>query len=872
MNPSPRPYAALIALLLLATATRLFAIQAQSIWFDEGWSAYAAVQADLAAAANADATNPPLYYALLHGFARFAGHSELALRFFSLLLGLLTIPLAYQLGRRIGGARAAWYGAALVALSPLLGWASHEARMYTLLAVLVLIAALAWHALRVRPSMRWWAALWVAELLLLYAHNTGPVIVLWLNGATLIAWLIGPRRPAFIPWVAGQIGVGLLWLPYFAARFLSLAEANSAIRTAPRVDFALWEALWAGPWSLTGAEPFIAAVALFTIPLLIVGAWWTRGGRWALVHTALLTGGLLLGLALLGNEAHGRYLVMIAPLPLLAIGAGVAHLPARGLRWAALAIFATGFVFALARAQDPAYQHDDVRGMVAHYARTLGPGDSVVAWSYADRYDLWYYWDRLGVTAARITLPEGASREAALPLLPTEGAVALNIWYTQRADYRGMLGCLLEHGADQPPAIFTTYGMSSAHYATAAESVAFATFDLAVMGDGSALAVGVERGTIPPLTADRALCHPVTLRLERPTSAELKAALIARNALGWEIARADAIFATDNQRTTDMLDAGEVVTAYPLLRLPYGAPPGPYELILRIYDEARQPSGYELRADPGAPPVRDWPLGVWDVPAGAAWAAPPPAPDLPVAVDHQPTAGPHLLAHDAREGAVVNGAVVPLTLLWDGVGRPPTLTLMREDGSWRVDFPGGDAVDGVLRDWRALRIPVDAPPGPAVLALDDGLILARWQIETLPLLTEPPPFDLPVGVAIDGVGELVGLVRQGDSFDRSRPVPVTLIWRSAGPIDVSYTVFVQLIDARGQLIAQSDSLPAAGQRPTTGWRAGEYLIDEHSLQFNAAAGPGPARLIVGLYDARTGARVPIAESDHIALPGSVLVR
>ncbi len=68
-------------------------------------------------------------------------------------------------------------------------------------------------------------------------------------------------------------------------------------------------------------------------------------------------------------------------------------------------------------AQNPAYQHDDARALVQFYADHLTAADSVIAWSYADRYDLAYYWDRLGVTAQRITLPEGADLDAVLPLL-----------------------------------------------------------------------------------------------------------------------------------------------------------------------------------------------------------------------------------------------------------------------------------------------------------------------------------------------------------------------------------------------------------------------------------------------------------------------
>ncbi len=208
-------------LILLAAALRLFHIQTQSIWFDEGWSAYAAAQPSLIAAIQADATNPPLYYLLLNLAARGFGTSEFALRIVSLLIGLPLIPLVYQLARRAANRRAGLYAAVLVTFSAPLWWASQEARMYTLLALLIVIAALAWQQIITRPTRAAWIALWLAELALLYAHNTGPVVVIWLNSVTLIAW-IAYRRPGWRVWIVGQIGVGLLWLPYFLTRFVLL--------------------------------------------------------------------------------------------------------------------------------------------------------------------------------------------------------------------------------------------------------------------------------------------------------------------------------------------------------------------------------------------------------------------------------------------------------------------------------------------------------------------------------------------------------------------------------------------------------------------------------------------------------------------------
>jgi hypothetical protein len=72
-------------------------------------------------------------------------------------------------------------------------------------------------------------------------------------------------------------------------------------------------------------------------------------------------------------------------------------------------------------------------------------------------------------------------------------------------------------------------------------------------------------------------------------------------------------------------------------------------------------------------------------------------------------------------------------------------------------------------------------------------------------------------------------------------------------------VFVQLLGKNGQVIAQSDAIPAQGSRPTTGWRAGEYLVDPHQVAFHADAIAGAARLIVGMYDATTGERVMLPQ-------------
>jgi 4-amino-4-deoxy-L-arabinose transferase-like glycosyltransferase len=884
-SPLPRTLTRLVLLLLAALAIRLLHIQTQSLWFDEGWSAYAATQPTLVAAAAADATNPPLYYVLLHISTRFLGDSVFVLRLFSALVGLLVVALAFRLARDLFGVRAGVYAALLTAFSPLLWWASQEARMYTLLALLVLAAAWAWQRLRQRPDRVAWLVLWAAELALLYAHNTGPVVALWLNAATLLAWLVRRRadRPPWRVWLAGQVLVGLLWLPYFVTRFLTLSEANSAVQSAPQWGLALlldvWSAFWAGNWALVGhgplfatftdAAPFVGLAGVALVLFLLLVPWRVAAARWLAAHALLLTGGLLLGLGVLGNELHGRYLVMVTPLLLVPLGAGVARLRPLVVRLAGVLVFVGIFAAAVVYDQMPLYGPDDARGTVAYYAETLGPEDSVLAWSYADRYELAYYWDRLGVQAQRITLPEGKDLDTILPLLPTSGDIALNVWYTQRADYRGMLNCVLAHGTRLAPDTFTTYGMTSLVYRDEPRATLEITPYEADFGVARLDAIG----ELAVLSADRALCLPLEITTQQPLADDLQAAVVVRNALGWEVARADAIFATANQRTSSMVEPGTALAAYPLLRLPYGAPSGDYTLSLHIYDTGNL-SGYEVSSGSGR--GRELPLGVWSARPAQDWATTGRETELPYTRDDVALDGLTLLAlNQPLEPTTdtASGVRLPLALLWQGAGPLPMLMLTDSADVWSMTVlpPERDA-GTVALDWRELRIPANAPDSTAELRLPDGRVIARFRVVGEPFLADVPTFDEAVDVELPGVGRLVGFSLADNPVSLSQDVRLTLVWQAGedAPLDTSYTVFAQLLDSGGQLIAQSDSIPAAGARPTTGWRPGEYVVDSHRLAFNDTAHTGSARLIVGLYDALSGERMRLDDgTDAIALPVTV---
>jgi len=84
---------------------------------------------------------------------------------------------------------------------------------------------------------------------------------------------------------------------------------------------------------------------------------------------------------------------------------------------------------------------------------------------------------------------------------------------------------------------------------------------------------------------------------------------------------------------------------------------------------------------------------------------------------------------------------------------------------------------------------------------------------------------------------------------------VTLRWYAAEPVPTDYTIFLHLRDADGQLVAQADGPPLGGWYPTSWWVPGEWVTDDHAFPLPADTPPGDYRLVAGLYDPATGARL-----------------
>jgi len=93
------------------------------------------------------------------------------------------------------------------------------------------------------------------------------------------------------------------------------------------------------------------------------------------------------------------------------------------------------------------------------------------------------------------------------------------------------------------------------------------------------------------------------------------------------------------------------------------------------------------------------------------------------------------------------------------------------------------------------------------------------------------------------------------------PLQLVLYWRvlSRERGDIDYSFFLHLVDLRGYLWAQADSLGY----PPSSWQEGDLVAEWFTLPIPPDTPPREYRLQVGLYDRATGKRVKMAEEPYL---------
>ncbi|MBI5878258.1 MAG: glycosyltransferase family 39 protein [Chloroflexi bacterium] len=102
-------------------------------------------------------------------------------------------------------------------------------------------------------------------------------------------------------------------------------------------------------------------------------------------------------------------------------------------------------------------------------------------------------------------------------------------------------------------------------------------------------------------------------------------------------------------------------------------------------------------------------------------------------------------------------------------------------------------------------------------------------------------------------------------------MPLTLFWTAEQAVGARYKVFVHLLDPRGFVVAQRDSEPVGGSRPTTSWVAGETIADPYGLFIPPGTAPLAYPIEIGLYDPESGRRLRLSNGDDRLLLPSLRV-
>ncbi len=265
-----------------------------------------------------------------------------------------------------------------------------------------------------------------------------------------------------------------------------------------------------------------------------------------------------------------------------------------------------------------------------------------------------------------------------------------------------------------------------------------------------------------------------------------------------------------------------------------------------------------------------------------------------------------LLGYDFPRTRFAPGETVTATTYVESL-RPPYASV-----AWRIELMDRDQVIAEARGnpfedkyplqrWPAGRfeirnwsLPLDANISPGVYDLRFGLFRTTdgESVNAHPLQDEtakqpylhavpigkvkippatPTPDELQKATPIQArFGDAFLLSHYALEYDRAERVArVALYWQSLAQTEKDYTVFVHVLDASGQIVAQRDAQPLDGRYPTSVWDPQDMLTERYELGIPVDA-EAPYSIEIGMYTFPTLERMPVnGGGDHMMLPNVI---
>ena len=718
----------LFVIILLALVMRLYRLDNQSLWYDEGFSVYlAGMDIDEITARTAADIQPPLYYYLLHGWIQLFGNTEWALRALSALFGVLTVPLIYAVAQLLFRSRVAGLLAALlVAVSPLHVWYAQEVRMYALLTFLCLLSSY-FLLLAISVKREWaipilWAAYTAASVAALYTHYFA-FFVLAFQAVYVLAVLAAQRfRPLhlLLGSLASAVATVLLYLPWLPNLFTRYGTDTSYWPGQLKLHeiFVDITVFFAGGESVTESTGIVLALGwglVFVVCLLVLVSEASRaappaaGNETAFLPVSyfpllflllylLLPPALVLAASYNSPKFNARYVMVSHPAFLLILAGGLAALWQRRVGYvgnvlrgalSALALILILSVSAYANHNaysDPAFARADFRSAAGYVRQHIAPDETIIL----TPGHMFPVWDYYAPGTERFLLPDSPTLDTNLTLdysiaqdlnqwLADKQGVWLVLWQDEVVDPTGYLTAMLADVGEELPVEQTFPEVELRHYRlpdgaflSEEPSIAHpARFDF---GDQLRL-LGYTQ------TDDQ---HVVLFwEALQPLDEDYRVSIVLRDTAGqvwgqWDGRPAAYLYPTDRWRV------GQVVFGqYELVPIP-GTPPGDYGLEIGVYTE-EDLEGLDILDGAGAPQGKRAMLGAVRLSVPAVQEA---EIDLPNPGRIGMGDGLALLGWDLDRFEAQPGDRILLTLIWSVESAP--------EGDYRVRISTTDGTGQTL--------------------------------------------------------------------------------------------------------------------------------------------------------------------------------
>ena len=883
-------------------------LDGQGFWVDEGATLGRTAEFPLWLLVD---IHPPLYFILLAPWVKITGITEAALRYPSVIFGMLTIPVVLLTGRTLFGARAGLLAGFFQAISPFAITYSQEARMYSLVTLevaCVLLFAGRWF---VRGDQRRRIAVGyvLGAVTAIGTHAFAAFCLIGLNLTVAIAagaqyWRSAPRpplrvalkNPRLLQWAGLHLGTLVLASPVVAFIVYQVAHYPGQDAPVPPVGWVLgnsWMAANLGtslreqqaavPLAALGCVVLLGLAALVRDPYQRLAAGFVAGTTVAAmaVYVLVLT---------VQPHYHPRYILPLTPGYYLLLGAAVAVLAAR---WRVAGAAAAGSIAALMLSGlalyffNAPFAKDDARGVALALQERARSDEAIIA----DPVEPLQHYYR-GVSSLHQIDARAVPKEMTEVLLGTSGAWFVQ-WWQSTLDSAGQIPYLLaKYGKQDLAASWRGYQVS--HYTlprtlqppldTGETSIplGIAFEDSLRLVSGGYEAALTDRAADGSLTSGGILVVALRWRLEQPVDQDVKALVQLVDRGGSIIAEGDNPLIVGISGTKTWKQGQEAATYY-VIPLPPGLPPGAYEVQAAPYWLTNR---QRLRPSSPSPFVKSGLVALGPINVSRATAPRLPANDeLTDRLDLEIGPEVSLFGHRTKGQDAFPGNQVKTVLYWRADLSPRTdytMRLLLQDAAGNVvsvgpsqpllaEYPTQQWTQGeIVRSQAQLTLGSNVRPGWYLIFVEAGPVggpLVKYQlggpvqVGTLPPPTTDSRPSVPLAASLGPAIELLGYDLTPEVARPGGALRLTLYWRAKAEINQTFTVFTQLLNDAPRVVAQHDAPPANGQRPTGGWRVGEVVKDEHRIELPTGVDPGSYTVQIGMYDATTMARLPLSASD-----------